>query len=137
MIAAARCCGQVGRFPCAFSRKIAVLVPIFRILSNWEEREWLAEWDRTEPVALRCACREPRQAMWVPVEGIYSVEGLLPPRVNGGDVLIGPAEVMGKFMHHHMGDQIRQTDIAAFHPFFQNGTTKKPDRIGLLRLIRH
>lgn len=137
MIAAAGCCGQVGRFPCAFSRKIAVLVPIFRILPNWEEAQWLADWDRTEPVALLCACREPGQAMWAPVEGIHSGEGLLPPRVNGGDVLIGPAEVMGKFMHHHMGDQIRQTDIAAFHPFFQNRTTKKPDRIRLLRLIRH
>ena len=42
---------------------------------------------------------------------------------------------MGEFVDHHMGHQICQRDVAAFDPFFQNGTTEDPDRIGMLRLV--
>ena len=123
MIAAVGRCGQVGRFPCALSRKITVLPAFFRNPPSWRVGAVTARRHRAG------------RGRWVPMQQSSTAADLFPPRVDGGDVLVGPAEVMGKFMHHHMGDQICQTDIAAFDPFFQNGTAKKPDRIGLLRLI--
>ena len=55
----------------------------------------------------------------------------VPPWVDPGDVGVGPAEMVRKFVNDDMRDQFAQRDIAAIRPFKQDGKAKEPDRVGL------
>jgi hypothetical protein len=55
----------------------------------------------------------------------------VPPLVDGGDVVVGPAEVVGEFVDRDVGDEVGDGDVAALGPFVEDGRRKSQTVSGL------
>jgi hypothetical protein len=52
----------------------------------------------------------------------------VPPLVDGGDVVVAPAEVVGEFVDRDVVDEVGDGDVAALGPFVEDGAAEEPDR---------
>lgn len=74
--------------------------------------------------------------MWIGLPpGLLDRRASGPPCVDGRDIIIRPAKVMGEFVDGHMGHKLRQGDISPLRPFIEDRAPEQPDDIGAVRLV--